>query len=971
MQSFFTFILSLIGIAAQPPALEMQTPAIEITDTSQLPLLNPDFASRTSAKLRLDNGLELFLISDPDAELSAAGVVVGAGSWNDPPEFPGMAHFCEHMLFMGTEKYPDENEFLSLVSDQGGMANAMTSSERTAYMFSSNAAGFPILLDRFAHFFIDPLFKPANISREMHAVDQEFAKSIENDGWRTLMVLKETGNPNHPNRMFSCGNSTTLSRIPQSALVAWHRTHYSADRTHVVIYSSLPLNTLKEMATASFRQVPVAAAQQINSSLSITSAEQRGHITYIKPIQEKNNITLLWELPPALSDDPTHSADLIAYSLSRGQQNGLYERLKEEELIENLSIDVEEIGGNQHRFFEISLDLTEKGMKQPDTALLRVFQTLSLLKSTGLPHYLFEEMNRMAELKYQYQSRQDPFSYVMKIALTLPNEPLETYPRTQITATEYSPKKIGETLRYLTIERCTILFLSPTHTPLERKEKWLGAEYTIEPIPADWLHAWVAAAPHPQIRLAEPNPFVPSNLSLIPETEPGATPLLIAQNEFGSAYYARCAEFKSPETSIRLHLLSPELNPSARSQVLASLYCQHITDALHPILTAADQANLRTAVQADRSRIHLKIEGFSEKAPILLQEILPQLSLHLPSREQFAHLHSALEKDYANSKKQLAFRQAQDLLDSLINQDKVAHGEKLEALQSIQYEDFLTFHKRLFEKTYIEAMFSGNLPLKEAESAWLDVIHLLGKTPYPKAQHPKTKVAHLPDGPYSITQTTETQGNATFLLIDEGPFSFQNRAAQEVLAASLKEPFFNELRTKQKTGYIAISQAQEIEERLFQFFVVQSNSHQPEELLHRFELFLEEFLEDFSTRVSEERFTLLQQSIASSIRNRFCNLKEKSALWDLLAFQYRADFHFLEKRISAIEHLSYEEFSDFATTFLSRTNKSRLAILYEGKLPSPFIYEPTTPSNLSEIATYAPRPEQLKEEGSAQSSLPL
>ncbi len=966
MKSILALFLALSGLASQSGADSTDTRAFsEVADISSLPLLNPDFASRKTAKLRLDNGLEILLISDADAELSAASVAVGAGSWNDPLEFAGMAHFCEHMLFMGTQKYPDENEFLSSVSDHGGMTNAMTSSDRTVYMFSSNADGFLPLLDRFAHFFIDPLFKPANISREMHAVDQEFAKSVENDGWRTMMVLKETGNPDHPNRMFNCGNSATLSQIPQSALVQWHRAHYSADRIHAVIYSSLSLDILKEKAIDAFRQVPVAPPVYIDPSLSITSPEQRGHITYIKPIQNKQSLSLLWELPRSLSDDPTHSADLIAYALKRGQKNSLYEKLKEEQLIETLSIDVDDIGGKEHRFFEISLELTEKGMKQPDLAVLRVFQSIALLRSTGLPNYLFQEMNRVAELKYQYQSRQDPFSYVMKIGLTLPDEPLETYPRSQVIASEYSPQKIAEASSWLTPDRCTILFLAPSSQPFEHREQWLGAEYAVRPIPADWMNAWVAAAPNSQIRLPEPNPFVPQHLTVIPDSVLGANPILIAQNELGTAYYARCGEFKNPETSIRLHLLSPELNPSARSQVLAALYCNHLADSLHPILAAANQANLNAAIQSERSRIHIKIDGFSEKASVLLQEILPQLSLNPPTREQFSNLCSELEKGYANSQKDLAFRQAKDLLDSLINQDKATAPEKLAALKGIQYEDFLAFHKKLFEKTYIEAFFGGNLTLKEAESAWLDVIHVLGRTPFPKSDHSQTKVARLPEGPYSIAQTTEVQGNAALLLIDEGSFTFQKRASQEILAAGLKEAFFNELRTKQKTGYIAASDSQEIEERLFQFFVVQSNSHQPEELLYRFELFLEEFLETFSDKVSKERFETLQQSAVSSIKNRFCNLKEKSGLWDLLAFQYRGDFRFLDKRIAAIQNLSYEEFSQISKEFLSRQNRKRLAVLFEGKLASPFSYESTTPLTLSEIATYAPRPEKISEESAA------
>jgi insulysin len=941
----------------------------EIPDASGLPLLGGDFAERKTVKMRLDNGMELLLISDPRADNSAAAVSVGAGSWNDPSEFPGMAHFCEHMLFMGTQKYPDENEFMARVSDQGGTTNAMTASDRTVYMFSSHPEGFPQLLDRFAHFFIDPLFKPSNISREMHAVDQEFAKNVEHDGWRLSMILKETGNPVHPNRMFNCGNSETLSHIPQSALQKWHKEHYSANRMRAVIFSSLKMETLKSMAIESFGKVPESAgSSSVDPSLPLTSPQQRGHITYIKPVQNKQSLVLLWELPLSLSEDPTQSADLVAYALNRGQKHSLYEKLKEEELIDSLSVGVDDLGGPQHKFFEISLDLTEKGMKMVDQVLLRTFQSIALIQSTGVPNYLFQEKNHLAQIRYQYQSRKDAFSYVMELALTLPDESLETYPKNQLLGLDFSPKMISEASSFLTPDRCVVLLLgSPSATGVipDRQEKWLGAEYAIRPIPNDWMNALAAAKAHPQIRLPEPNPFVPAQLDLVAGPSDRSNPLLISKNENGIAYFARCPEFKNPEAAIRIHILSPELKTTPRSQVLASLFSLHFTDVLHPVLAAAAEANLTASIQAERSRIHIKIDGFSEKSTVLLQEILHRLPLPLPTREQFEIRVAQLDKEYSNAQKDLAFRQAKDLLDSLINQDKATKKEKLAALKTIQYEDYLAFQKNLFEKTYVEALFSGNLKLKDAESAWLDVIHILGKTPFHKREHPQTFVAQLPDRPYSISANTEAQGNSTLLLIDEGPFTHEKRAAQEILSSALKDAFFKEMRTRQKTGYFATGDCQEIEERLYQFFVVQSNSHQPEDLLYRYELFLEEFLEDFTHNIPEERFATLQESAASQLKNRFCNLKEKSALLDVLAFQYRGDFQFLEKRISAIRNLSYEEFCESAAEFLARSNKKRLAILFEGKLAAPFSYESTTPTELAELSTYASKPEKLEESASA------
>lgn len=52
--------------------------------------------------------MKVLLVSDPTTERSAASLSVGVGHMSDPDDVPGLAHFLEHMLFLGTEKYPNE-----------------------------------------------------------------------------------------------------------------------------------------------------------------------------------------------------------------------------------------------------------------------------------------------------------------------------------------------------------------------------------------------------------------------------------------------------------------------------------------------------------------------------------------------------------------------------------------------------------------------------------------------------------------------------------------------------------------------------------------------------------------------------------------------------------------------------------------------------------------------------------------------
>ena len=122
--------------------------------------------------LTLPNGLRVLLISDPASSRSAAALDVHVGSFSDPEEVPGLAHFCEHMSFLGTEKYPEEGDFATFLASHGGSSNAYTDNEDTVYYFDVNADFLQEALDRFAQFFIAPLFTASATARELNAIDR-------------------------------------------------------------------------------------------------------------------------------------------------------------------------------------------------------------------------------------------------------------------------------------------------------------------------------------------------------------------------------------------------------------------------------------------------------------------------------------------------------------------------------------------------------------------------------------------------------------------------------------------------------------------------------------------------------------------------------------------------------------------------------------------------------------------------------
>lgn len=213
-------------------------------------------------------------------------------------------------------------------------------------------------------------------------------------------------------------------------------------------------------------------------------------------------------------------------------------------------------------------------------------------------------------------------------------------------------------------------------------------------------------------------------------------------------------------------------------------------------------------------------------------------------------------------------------------------------------------------------------------------------------------------GPYKVHAQTESLGNAAILVIQEGTMTFPKKASHLVLGIGIQEDFFDTLRTKQQTAYFARAGSQEEEEQLFNIFMVQSTSHQPDELIARFELFLETYIKDFEATLSEGRFEVLRGNVITLLETPPTNLSQMAFDLNKIAFTFKGDFNRREKLIASLRNLSYEDFKADTISFLSRKNSRRIAIMLEGKQPEgkAFRYEGVTAEVLKTEGTYISLP---------------
>ena len=208
-----------------------------------LPVTKSPHDSRDYGYFTLDNGLRVLLVSDNETQLSAAAMDVAVGSFSDPPSHIGLAHFCEHMLFYASDKYPQEGAYSDYLSRHGGYDNAYTSTENTNYFFRVGSEYLREALDRFAQFFISPILSQSGVGREVNAVDAEHRKNLQNDNWRLWQLLKHISNPYHPFHQFSTGDLETLDKPDVlSVLKDFYYKYYSANQVSAIKQVGVSVN---------------------------------------------------------------------------------------------------------------------------------------------------------------------------------------------------------------------------------------------------------------------------------------------------------------------------------------------------------------------------------------------------------------------------------------------------------------------------------------------------------------------------------------------------------------------------------------------------------------------------------------------------------------------------------------------------------------------------------------------------------
>lgn len=137
----------------------------------------------------LNDGLKIVHVHMPNSASSTIQVYFGAGSRYEEPPISGISHFLEHMAFKGTKKRPTAREISLAVEGMGGILNAWTSEEATAYWCKLPATRFTEGFEVLSDMLLNSTFPQEEVSREAQVILEEMAREEDNPDQRIFEVF--------------------------------------------------------------------------------------------------------------------------------------------------------------------------------------------------------------------------------------------------------------------------------------------------------------------------------------------------------------------------------------------------------------------------------------------------------------------------------------------------------------------------------------------------------------------------------------------------------------------------------------------------------------------------------------------------------------------------------------------------------------------------------------------------------------
>ncbi|STR64401.1 protease III [Klebsiella michiganensis] len=685
--------------------------------------------TRQYQAIRLDNGMVVLLVSDPQAVKSLSALVVPVGSLQDPAEHQGLAHFLEHMTLMGSKKYPQPDSLAEYLKMHGGSHNASTAPYRTAFYLEVENDALDGAVDRLADAIAAPLLDKKYADRERNAVNAELTMARTRDGMRMAQVSAETINPAHPGSQFSGGNLETLSDKPGKpvldALHAFRDSWYSANLMKAVIYSNKPLPELASIAAATYGRVPNHDISKPEITVPVVTDAQKGIIIHYVPAMPRKVLRVEFRIDNNSDKFRSKTDELVTYMIGNRSPGTLSDWLQKQGLVEGIRADSDPVVNGNSGVLAISATLTDKGLAHRDEVTAAIFSYLNLLRSQGIDKRYFDELAHVLALDFRYPSINRNMDYVEWLADTMIRVPVEHTLDVVNIADRYDPQAIEDRLAMMTPQNARIWYISPKE-PHNKTAYFVNAPYQVDKISEQTFADWQQKSSAIDLKLPVLNPYIPDDFSLIKSDKAYPHPQLIVDEPTLRVIYAPSQYFASePKADISLVLRNPQAMDSARRQVMFALNDYLAGIALDQLSNQAAVGGISFSTGANNG-LMVNANGYTQHLPELFNALLDGYFSYTPTEEQLEQAKSWYAQMMDSADKGKAYDQAIMPIQMVSQVPYFQREERRALLPSITLKEVLEYRDNLKAKGRPELMVIGNLTADQSTAMARQIQKQLG-----------------------------------------------------------------------------------------------------------------------------------------------------------------------------------------------------------------------------------------------------
>ncbi|MBV2130279.1 insulinase family protein [Arsukibacterium indicum] len=874
--------------------------------------------------ITLPNQLEVVLVSDPTAEKSSAALSVDVGWLNDPKSQQGLAHFLEHMLFMGTERYPDPDGFMKFMDQHGGSRNAFTN-QLTNYMFEINHSHYEEALDRFSDFFKSPLLLPEYVDKERHAVHSEWSLNRNQDGWAQRKVAAKLL-AEHPANQFWIGNLESLADKDNSKLhnelLAFYQKHYSANRMKLVLISSDPLPQMQLLAQRFFSDIENKNIESPRPTAQIDFKKFGPKRVHYVPNTESQLLRLEFTIDNNLSDFATKPNKFLAHLLSSEMPGTPAQQLKAMGLLDVLYVDYDPAWYGNYGHLQIVMALTEAGMQQRPAITAIMMQYLDLIRKKGVDQKYFQEIRTSLNNQFNFMEKTDGFSYAAKLSSAMQYYPLASIVSAPYQYDKFDKASIEALLAQLVPERLTVWHISQQE-PAKQKLNYFEGRYAIADLSEQEMQSW--QQPLIPLSLPELNRFQPESFAL--KHAKNNIPQKVLDEAGVEAWLAGSQHFTDqPRGQLLLQWHQPSAKRTAKEAILHGMWQLLFILNNQALWQEASAAGMQVQPEAEEYDLVLKLTGFTDKQPALVEHINTILSTPVTA-PQFAQTMDLMQRSLRSFEQQVQIRQASEILKTTLMSGRFELDVLLAAAQTITVDELNTYIGQTLAQSQLRVLAQGNYDEADVKKI---AAALKGQQKTSRSYQVSPSWQPEPGQRLSVVRSNPQADSTLFRTQFLPNADYAGKAAAKVLSGHLHQAFFNQLRTEEQLGYAVQAFEFPLNQHAGLGFAIQSPVLSAEQLQQRVDLFLQQYSAKLE-QLSEQDFTKLQQSQLLELQRMPANLEEEFKTFSNDWLRNRLNFDSRQKLIAAVSALTLADMQHFYRQTVMSEHSATMQIILQGQ----------------------------------------